>query len=48
MWIAADDTFTFKSKKTGDQKSTKRNLLSKIATMFDPLGFKHRSSFAGR
>ncbi|KAL5018700.1 hypothetical protein ScPMuIL_004422 [Solemya velum] len=39
LWIAAKDNFTFKAKDCTEEKLTKRILLSKIVTLFDPLGF---------
>ena len=40
LWIAKDDVFSFSSKQPGENiKFTKRIFLSKIATLFDPLGF---------
>ena len=39
-WLADEDVFTFKENAPGDgMKYTKRNFLSKIATLFDPIGF---------
>ena len=39
LWCAREDVFTFKSQ-CGEEESvfTKRNLLRRIATLFDPLG----------
>ena len=40
IWLAEEDVFTFKFKSIEQQfKPTKRNVLKKIATLFDPLGF---------
>ena len=40
IWLAEGDVFTFKSKMIEKEfKPTKRNVLKKIATLFDPLGF---------
>ena len=40
LWQAAEDVFTFKVRPPDDYFSfTKRNFLSKVATLFDPLGF---------
>ena len=39
-WHADEDVFTFKKNAPGDgMKYTKRNFLSKIANLFDPIGF---------
>ena len=39
-WLADEDVFTFKENAPGDgMKYTKPNFLSKIATLFDPIGF---------
>lgn len=41
MWLAKEDVFTFQPKSIEQEfKSTKRNFLKKIATLFDPLGFQ--------
>ena len=40
IWLADKDVFTFKSKLIEQGfKPTKRNVLKKIAALFDPLGF---------
>ena len=40
IWNAKEDNFTFKSKQIESHfQPTKRNVLKKIATLFDPLGF---------
>ena len=40
IWQADNDIFTFKANPPAvDFKFTKRNILSKVATLFDPLGF---------
>ncbi|CAC5424074.1 unnamed protein product [Mytilus coruscus] len=40
IWQADNDIFTFKANPPADDfKFTKRNILSKVATLFDPLGF---------
>ena len=40
IWLAEEDVFTFKSKVIEEEfKPTKRNVLKKISTLFDPLGF---------
>ena len=40
LWIAKEDVFSFSSKQPVDNMQfTKRSFLSKIATLFDPLGF---------
>ena len=40
LWQAAKDAFTFKGQPSDNYFSfTKRNFLSKVATLFDPLGF---------
>ena len=40
IWNAKQDVFTFKSKQIESHlHPTKRNVLKKIATLFDPLGF---------
>ena len=40
LWIAKEVVFSFSSKQPGDNvQFTKRSFLSKIATLFDPLGF---------
>ena len=40
LWVAEEDVFTFRcTPPLTDFKVTKRNILSKIATVFDPLGF---------
>ena len=40
IWLAEEDVFTFKFKSIEQHfKPTKRNVLKKIATLFDPLGF---------
>ncbi len=40
LWLTEEDVFTFHFKSICDQfVFTKRNVLSKIATLFDPLGF---------
>ena len=40
IWLADEDVFTFKSKLIEQGfKPTKRNVLKKIAALFDPLGF---------
>ena len=39
-WLADEDVFTFKENAPADgMKYTKRNFLSKIVTLFDPIGF---------
>ncbi|CAG2211547.1 unnamed protein product [Mytilus edulis] len=40
IWQADNEIFTFKANPPADDfKFTKRNILSKVATLFDPLGF---------
>ncbi|XP_033105477.1 uncharacterized protein LOC117107807 [Anneissia japonica] len=40
LWVAEEDVFIFRcTPPLADFKMTKRNILSKIATVFDPLGF---------
>ena len=38
LWHAEDDVFTFKTEITEEIANTKREFLSKIASLFDPLG----------
>ncbi|XP_033105175.1 uncharacterized protein LOC117107579 [Anneissia japonica] len=39
MWKAESDVFVFRGPGRSIENMTKRNILSKIATLFDPLGF---------
>ena len=49
LWLAREDVFTFQFKPFSDSFTyTKRNVLKKIASLFDPLGFYHLTLFVPR
>ena len=49
MWLAGEDCFTFRCDvPTDGEVSTKRRFLSRLATLFDPLGFLAPYTITGR
>ncbi len=45
-WLADEDSFTFDGQfLKNDLPPTKRNFLKRMASLFDPMGFLHLSSF---
>jgi len=48
LWDVERDLFQFRSKDLNDTAPTRRNMLSVVASIFDPLGFLSPITFTGK